>query len=65
MERRRAAELSQSDLARLVGVDGQTISRYERDVLVPGADKLGRIADAVGCTTDLLIHGADKRAESA
>lgn len=57
-EARRAAGLSQEDLADRANVRAPTISRYERGQFSPRADKLGPIADALGTSIDWLFRGA-------
>lgn len=49
-EARRAAGLTQSELARHVGVEAMTVSKYERGVFSPGADAALLIAEA--CSVD-------------
>ena len=41
----------------LTGVDGNTISRYERGVLSPTSKTALRIAEALGITVDELLNG--------
>lgn len=56
--------LSQSELAAKAGVESQTISKYERGVLSPGAEVVFRIADA--CEVDpRLLALVDEPAEPA
>lgn len=50
-EARRAAGLSQVDLARLAGLRQSTISAYETGVAVPSADALTRLMVALGADT--------------
>lgn len=52
---RRARGLSQNQLATLIGVVESTLSRYERALLVPGADHLAAIADACDVKLDALV----------
>lgn len=61
-ERRLALGLSQTDLARLIGTDQRTYSRYEvskpknpKTKRIPDADMLGKIAEALKVTTDYLV----------
>ena len=50
MERR----MSQEDLAKASGLSVNQIARYEACYSVPGLDKVCRLADALGVTTDYL-----------
>lgn len=45
---RRAADLTQQQLADRAGLDGVTISRYERGLVTPSGPALQRIAEALG-----------------
>ncbi len=53
-ERRLALDLSQSDLARLVGTTQSAIARLERGGRPPRIDTLLRIADALDC--ELIVE---------
>lgn len=54
---RQAAGLTQDDLARKVGLRGQTVYRYESGALLPGLVALEAIATVCAVTTDWLIRG--------
>lgn len=56
-EARKAAGLSQEDLATKVGVRSGTISRYERGAFQPRTDKLEPIVDALGVSSDWIFRG--------
>ena len=56
---RRRQGLSQTDLALRIGSTRAQISRYERGAYEPRAEMLGRLADALGTTTDFLITGRE------
>jgi transcriptional regulator with XRE-family HTH domain len=45
---RRAARLTQRDLARLAGVDQAVVARIERGTTIPRADTLTRLLEAAG-----------------
>ncbi len=51
---RKAAELSQEDLAKEAGVSRITLSRIENGHLMPGADTLYSLADALQVPADCL-----------
>lgn len=56
--------LSQGDLAELLDVSRQSISKWETDASVPELDKLLRLAEIFGVTLDELVKGeAEKVAE--
>jgi transcriptional regulator with XRE-family HTH domain len=54
---RLSAGLSTAELARRVGVQGVQMSNYERGGYKPRISVLGRIAVALGTTTDYLLSG--------
>ena len=54
---RRAAGLSQSQLAKAAGVSPSTIGMYEQGRREPSIDTLVAMADALGVSLDLLVRG--------
>lgn len=56
---RRAAKLSQEELAAQVGVSRQAVSKWELGDATPEVDKLLALAKAFGVTTDELLSGAE------
>lgn len=54
---RKRKELSQNDLAELVGVHFTQISRYERAETKPGADAAASLARVLDTTVDFLMSG--------
>lgn len=56
---RRLKRWSQGDLAARAGTKATLLSKYERGVYEPKPLLLGRIAEALGTTTDFLITGND------
>ena len=47
-----------SELAKLVGVTRQSISAYEKGIQFPVGDKIIKIAEVLGVTTeDLIVFG--------
>ena len=52
---RKAAELSQKQLAASLGVGQSAIAAWETGAAYPSADKLPLIADTLGCTIDALF----------
>lgn len=60
---RRAAKLSQEELAELVGVSRQAVSKWELGEATPEVDKLLALARAFGVTTDELLSEAEPAQE--
>ena len=58
---RLSKNLSQKDLAELVGGKNSSISNYEKDVYMPRMDMVRRLASALGTTPDYLMgeRGSD------
>ena len=54
---RQKKKLSQTELGKMVGLHFTHISRYERGLSQPGANKLQKVAEALGVTADYLIEG--------
>ena len=48
-------KLSQKDLAQILGIDHQTISRLERDYNEPNLEILEKLADYFKCSVDYLL----------
>ena len=62
LQRLRAREgLSQDALAERVGVTRQAISKWERDETMPEAEKIVRISDCFGVTTDYLLKDGPEK----
>jgi len=59
---RRSLNLSQSELARRVGIEAQTISKQERGLFAPSAETCIRLADALGVDVRWLICGESEAA---
>jgi transcriptional regulator with XRE-family HTH domain len=58
--------LSQTELARLVGIHYTQIGRYETKGAQPSADVLSKIANALEVSSDFLTNGtADDLADSS
>lgn len=60
LKRRRDLHLSQRDLACAAGTTAAAVSHIERGARKLSADLLARIADALQCSTDALLKGADE-----
>lgn len=60
---RRAADITQEELATRLGITQATLSRYENDLREPDDDTLERLGEELGVTTEFLryehrMHGA-------
>ena len=64
-EMRIAKKLSQSDLADLLDVSRQSVSKWETDAAVPDLDKLVKLCDVFEITLDALIGRNVKETPSA
>ncbi|AZF93610.1 LamD-like [Gordonia phage Eyes] len=53
---RRAASLTQEELATRLGITQAALSRYENDLREPDAEMLARLSRALGLSTDFLSH---------
>ncbi len=64
-ELRTTKKLTQSDLAKAVGLTYIQIGRYETAKSTPSSDVLNKLADALGTTTDFLMNGSGDDVVSA
>lgn len=55
-ELRISKDLSQSDLAKIIGVSGQTILNWENGIYEPKINQLIQLADYFNVTVDYLIE---------
>jgi transcriptional regulator with XRE-family HTH domain len=62
---RRSKNLSQTELAKLVGLHYNHLGRYERGSSQPSAEALGKLAEALGVSTDYLLEGSTEDAAKA
>lgn len=62
---RRAAGLTQKQLAEALGVEPITVSRWERDVTSPSLPRLRRIAELTETTVSDLVRTKDAVSEQA
>ena len=62
---RKQKNLSQADLAKIVGVHYNHIGRYERGSSRPSAEALNKLAHALGVSSDYLIEGSTQEAAKA
>lgn len=64
-EARIVAGLSQSEVARRLGVQPHTVYRYERQGLTPSVNLLAELADTLGVSLDWLVRGVGSAAEAS
>ena len=65
-ERRKALGFSQDDLAGMIEVDAETISRFERGAVLPSLQRLWRVAEALETGMgDLLSEASDLPSDQA
>lgn len=57
---RKKRALTQGELGRLSGVNGNLISRYERGAAQPALETLKKLAGALGVTTDEILSDPPK-----
>lgn len=63
-EFRKGRGLNQDELAELAALNRVTVAKYETGRVEPGAQALGRIADALEVTTDELLGRLEKPPEN-
>lgn len=59
-ELRKKKDLTQMQLAQLLGVDRSTVAKWETGEALPTADKLPRIAKILDCSIDDLLVNEQK-----
>ena len=62
-EIRRQRGLSQDQLAELASLNRVTVAKYESGKVEPGAQSLGRIADALEVSADTLLGRSEQKLE--
>lgn len=61
--RRKALAFSQNDLAGMIEVDAETISRFERGTVLPSLRRLWRVAEALQVSLSELLSQASQLPE--
>jgi transcriptional regulator with XRE-family HTH domain len=56
---RKEKKLSQADLGKLSGINGDIIGKYERDEMKPSIDTAKKLADALAISLDYLVGDGD------
>lgn len=64
-ELRRARGMSQDDLAELMGVSRQSISKWESEQSMPDSYNIVTLSEIFGVTTDYLLKGAESASDKA
>ena len=59
-EKRKARGLKQEDLAEMLGVSAQAVSKWENDVSCPDIMTLPTLSDKLGCSIDELLKGKEQ-----
>lgn len=54
-------EMTQMELAKACGVTQGTVASWEKGSCFPNAGKIGRVARALGCDSQLLLKMAEER----
>lgn len=60
-EQRRASGLTQAQLAEMIDLEQEAISRWERGTRVPTLYRLQQLSDALDCSVDQLLQRGSKR----
>jgi len=60
---RRKADISQSELGRVTGINRSVINRYEAGKSTPEIENLVLLADALDVSTDVLLGRKSKKSE--
>lgn len=56
---RKEKKLSQADLGKLSGINGDIIGKYERDEMKPSIETAKKLADALEVTLDYLVSDGE------
>jgi len=60
-ELRRAKGLTQAQLAEMIDLEQEAVSRWERGTRVPTLHRLQQLSDALECSVDQLLQRGSKR----
>lgn len=59
---RETKNLTQKNLAEIIGVARSTVAMWETGEVLPRADKLPKLAEILGCTVDELLEKRQPKA---
>lgn len=59
-EKRKAKGLKQDELAEMLGISAQAVSKWENDISCPDIMTLPDLAQRLGCTVDELLTGREE-----
>lgn len=62
---RKKKKLSQGELGKLVGIDGDALGRYERDEVKPSIEMANKIAHALEVSLDYLVGNTELELDKA
>lgn len=60
-ERRRARGLTQAQLAEMINLEQEAVSRWERGIRAPTLYRLQQLSDALDCSVDQFLQRGSKR----
>ena len=63
-EKRRAKGLTQEELAAMLGVSAQAVSKWENDISCPDIMTLPPLADRLGVSVDELLRGSNEESRT-
>lgn len=58
---RKEKKMSQAELGKLSGINGDIVGKYERDEMKPSIDTAKKLGDALGVSLDYLVGDRDVR----
>ena len=58
---RREKKISQAELGKLSGINGDIVGKYERDEMKPSIETAKKLADALEVSLDYLVSDAEPR----
>ena len=62
---RKEQNITQEQLAEMLGVSRQSVSRWESDIAYPETEKLIELSKCLACSLDYLLRGEEERKESS
>lgn len=62
---RKKKKLSQSEVGKILGIDGDAYGRYERNEVKPSIEMATKIADVLGVSLDYLVGKTDLELDNA